>query len=65
MTVTVTLRDGGTDKYMRFGDAYIKHHDGTLDVVRSGAKAPFSYASGSWTDVEGDQKGWKKGLFWG
>lgn len=20
MTVTVTLRDGGTDKYMRFGD---------------------------------------------
>jgi hypothetical protein len=32
MTVTVTLRDGGADKYMRFGDAYVKHNDGTLDV---------------------------------
>lgn len=32
MTVTVTLADGGTDKYMRFGDSYIEHMDGTLDV---------------------------------
>jgi len=56
MTVTVTLPDGATDKFMRFGDAYVKHHDGTLDVVRSGAKQPYSYASGEWTDVEGDQK---------
>lgn len=23
MTVTVTLQDGATDKYMRFGDAYV------------------------------------------
>jgi hypothetical protein len=38
MTVTVTLQDGDTDKYMRFGDTYIKHDDGTLDVVRDGAK---------------------------
>jgi hypothetical protein len=38
MTVTVTLRDGETDKYMRFGDAYVKHNDGTLDVIRTGAK---------------------------
>jgi hypothetical protein len=60
----VTLSDGGTDKYMRFGDAYIKHHDGTLDVVRNGAKQPLSYASGEWTDVEGDQKRFKK-RFWG
>jgi hypothetical protein len=37
MTVTVTRRDGGTDKYMRFGDAYVMHHDGTLDVIRGGA----------------------------
>ena len=29
MTVTVTLHDGDTDKYMRFGDTYIKHNDGT------------------------------------
>ena len=41
---------------MRFGDAYIKHNDGTLDVFRGGARKPFSYASGEWSDVEGDQK---------
>ena len=49
---------------MRFGDAYIKHHDGTLDVVRGRRKRPFSYASGEWTDVEGDQKRFTK-RFWG
>jgi hypothetical protein len=27
MTVTVTLQDGATDKYMRFGDEYVKHND--------------------------------------
>ena len=64
MTVTVTLRDGGTDDYMRFGDAYVKRHDGSLDVMRTGAKRAFSYASGDWTDVEGDQKRFKK-RFWG
>jgi hypothetical protein len=63
MTVTVTLRGGGTDKYMRFGDAYVKHHDGSLDVVRTGATHAFSYASGEWTDVQGDQKRSKK-RFW-
>jgi hypothetical protein len=47
MTVKVTLRNGDADNYMRFGDAYVKHHDGKLDVVRTGAKRPFSYASGS------------------
>ena len=64
MTVKVTLRSGDHDNYMRFGDAYIRHHDGTLDVVRTGAKRPFSYASGEWTDVEGDQKRFTK-RFWG
>lgn len=64
MTVTVTLADGGTDKYMRFGDAYVKHHDGTLDVLRGGAKQPYSYGPGEWTDVEGDEKRWKKHHFW-
>lgn len=34
MTVTVTLRDGDADKYMRFGDTYLKYDDGTLDVIR-------------------------------
>jgi hypothetical protein len=64
MTVTVTLPDGGTDEYMRFGDVYVQHHDGRLDVVRRGAKTPHSYASGEWTDVEGDQSR-KKSRFWG
>jgi hypothetical protein len=63
MTVTVTLRGGGTDKYMRFHDAYVKCNDGTLDVVRSGAKRPYSYAPGVWTDVDGDEKNWKTGRF--
>ena len=65
MTVTVTLPDGLTDKCMRFGDAYVKHDDGTLDVIRTGARQPHSDASGQWTGVEGDQKSWKKGRFWG
>lgn len=65
MTVTVTLRGGGTVKYMRFGDTYVKQKDGTLDLFRGGAKRSQSYASGQWTEVEGDQKSWKKGLFWG
>jgi hypothetical protein len=65
VTVTVTLPDGATDKYMRFGDAYIKHSDGRLDVVRGGAREPYSYASGAWTDVEGNEKSWKKSRFWG
>jgi hypothetical protein len=59
MTVKVTLSGGGTDAYMRFGDAYVKNHDGTLDVIRNGAKHPFSYACGEWMDVEGDQKKFK------
>jgi len=50
MTVSVTLSDGRTDNYMRFGDAYVKHHDGTLDVLRTGAKQPHRYAVGEWTD---------------
>ena len=39
MTVIVTLQDGDTDQYMRYRDTYIKHYDGTLDVVRDGAKS--------------------------
>ena len=64
MTVTVTLLDGGTDKYMRFGDAYLKHGDGTLDVIRTGVKQPYSYPPGKWTDVQGDEKKWKRAHFW-
>lgn len=63
MTVTVTLPDGGADRYMRFGDAYVKHDNGALDVVRSGARESYHYASEAWIVVEGDQKSWKKGFF--
>ena len=56
MTVTVTLRYGATDSYLRYGDEYIKQNDGTLDVVRAGADQPYSYAPGLWTDVEGNEK---------
>ena len=38
MTVTVTLPDGGADRYMRFGDAYVQHDNGTPDVVRNGTR---------------------------
>lgn len=65
MTVTVTLSDGTTDKYMRSGDAYVKHNDGTLDVVRGGSNEPHRYSAGEWTDVQGAQKGGKTGRFWG
>jgi hypothetical protein len=75
MTVTVTLQDGATDKYMRFGDEYVKHNDGTLDVIRDGAKRPYHYAPGAWTDVKGNEKRWtdvkgnekrlKRSHFWG
>jgi hypothetical protein len=65
MTVTVTLRSGGTDKYMRFGDAYVKRGNGTLDVIRTGVDRPHSYAPGDWTDVQGDEKRAKRSRFWG
>jgi hypothetical protein len=45
--------------------ADVKHNDGTLDVIRSGAKRPYSYAPGVWSDVEGDQRKWKKSRFLG
>ena len=64
MTVTVTLRDGETDQYMRYGDAYLKHNDGTLDVIRDGARQPHSYPAGVWTDVKGDEKRLKRSGFW-
>ena len=38
MTVTVTLPDDGTDKYVRFGDVDVEHNDGALDVYRGDAK---------------------------
>lgn len=64
MTVTVTLPDGHTDEYLRSGDNYVKHEDGSLDVVRGGAPQPLSYAAGDWAEVAGDQSKWQKHRFW-
>jgi hypothetical protein len=50
---------------MRFGDTYVKHDDGTLDVFRDGAKDPHSYAEGAWTSVQGDEKHRKRSRFQG
>ena len=50
---------------MRLGDAYVKHSDGTLDVIHGGAKQSHRYAAGEWTDVGGDESRWKKWRFWG
>ncbi len=56
MTVSIGRGDGGVDEYMRFGDAYIKNGDGTLDVVRTGTSHVVSYHADEWTTVEGDEK---------
>jgi hypothetical protein len=64
MTVTVTLPDGGTDEYMRSGDTYVEHGDGTLDVIRVGAKESHGYRSGEWAEVTGDQPKGIKRRFW-
>ena len=64
MTVSVTCSDGSVDEYMRFGDTYFKHHDGSLDVIRAGVKKPFNYTSEQWIDVEGDQRKHRVRGFW-
>jgi hypothetical protein len=63
MTGEVTL-PGGSDRYMRFGDVYAKHNDGTLDVFRVGAKQAYSYASGEWTGVAAGRKRIKRRGSW-
>lgn len=63
MTVTVMLAGGGTDKFMRFGDAYVKQSDGTLDVCRTGADT-LTYAAGEWAEVDGDERKRKGRRFW-
>jgi len=55
MTVKVTLPGGTTHEYMRFGDSYVEHRDGTLEVIRRGNKHPRTYAAGEWAKVHGDQ----------
>ena len=59
MTVTVTLPDGNVNEYMRFGDSYVEHADGTLNVHRTGANEAYVYAPSEWSEVRGDES---KGL---
>ena len=50
---------------MRFGDAFVEHGDGTLDVLRTGAKESYTFRTDEWSDVQGDQPKWKKSWqFW-
>ncbi|BBX25725.1 hypothetical protein [Mycolicibacterium alvei] len=56
MTVQVTRTDGVTDEFARFGDRYVKHSDGSLEVVRAGTMQPATYPADGWTDVAGDEK---------
>jgi hypothetical protein len=65
MTVTVNLPGGGSDKYMRYGDVYVEHGDGALEIIRTGRNRPYRYEAGAWVGVMGDQKTWKTGRFWG
>lgn len=64
MTVTVTLSHGGSIAYMRPRDAYIKHRDGTLYVVRAGERSRHRYASGQWAHVMGDERATPARRFW-
>lgn len=63
MTVQVTRNDGVTDEFSRFGDRYIKHTDGSLEVVRAGTMQAATYLAGHWTEVVGDEKRKPHGLF--
>lgn len=54
MTVSVWLDNGMTDEFTRFDDHFIKHSDGSLEVIRAGTAPSQSYPAGSWIDVSGD-----------
>ncbi|MGV0735748.1 hypothetical protein ABQF35_03675 [Mycobacterium syngnathidarum] len=63
MTVQVTRNDGLTDEFARFGDRYVKHADGSLEIIRAGTMQPATYPAGGWTGVAGDEKRKPRGLF--
>ena len=60
MTVTVTLPTATPTSTCGLVTDYVKHQDGSLDVVRGGARQPLSYAAGDWTEVEGNQSKWQE-----
>lgn len=56
MTVHVTCKDGAVDDFMRFADSYVKHPDGSLEVVRAGTAKSSKYSAGQWLQVSGDEQ---------
>lgn len=56
MTVHVTRDGGAIDEFARYADRYIKHTDGSLQIVRVGSVQSKSYPAGCWVDVNGDEK---------
>lgn len=56
MTVQVTRKDGVVQDFARFADRYIKHVDGSLEVIRGGTAPPARYPAGSWITVRGDHE---------
>jgi|LakMenEpi03Aug12_release.lakeMendotaPanAssembly.Ray.scaffolds.fasta_scaffold896466_2 hypothetical protein len=54
MTVHVTRNDGVVQDFTRSADHYIKHVDGSLEVIRGGTAPPAKYPVGGWTAVDGD-----------
>ena len=54
MTVHVTRRDGVVHDFTRSADHYIKHIDGSLEVIRGGTAPPARYPVGGWSYVGGD-----------
>ena len=54
MTVHVTRKDGVVQDFTRSADHYIKHADGSLEVIRGGTAPPARYPVGGWAAVDGD-----------
>ncbi|BBZ32389.1 hypothetical protein [Mycolicibacterium confluentis] len=63
MTVHVTRDNGVVDDYMRFGDRYVKHADGSLAVIRASTMPTKMYSAGQWSTVAGDERRIKHGMF--
>ncbi|BBX83701.1 hypothetical protein [Mycolicibacterium aubagnense] len=63
MTVHVTRDGGAIDEFDRFADRYIKHTDGSLEIVRLGSAQTNKYGAGCWVDVTGDEKHTRRAHF--
>lgn len=55
MTVHVTRADGVTQDFTRSADEYVKHSDGSLEIIRGGTAPPQWFPVGRWIAVTGDR----------